>query len=121
MSRLVLAVPIYLLVAIGSFIPFGDDGTTVHAVVVAASLNAAFGLVFGWRFLWLPPLVFGLWYSMVGGGCEDCTGIFRDVTLTACVSAAAGAAVRRLVALTRPQRAPRAVDRAPGPGRAQAP
>jgi hypothetical protein len=58
MARAFLAVPVYLAVAVLSFWSFGDDGVTDSALVIAAALNIGFGLVFRWRFAWLPVVAF---------------------------------------------------------------
>jgi hypothetical protein len=122
MLRVVLAVLLYPIVAVMSFLPFGNDGTTLTGVIVAASLNAAYGLAFGWRCVWLPPVVFGAWYLSVEGNCEDCGGIFRDVGAVSLLFAAIGAALRQMLTrLLRSEPAARAVQHAPGSGGPQAP
>jgi hypothetical protein len=101
MIRPLLAVPVYLAVAVMSFWSFGDDGVTGSAVVIAAALNFVFGLVFGWRYAWLPLAVFGLWGLSVQGGCEDCQGLFVAAGATASGSALIGAATRQVVTAAR--------------------
>ena len=101
MIRPFLAVPVYLAVAVLSFWSFGEDGVTESALVIATALNIGFGLVFGWRFTWLPVLVFGAWGLSVQGGCEDCGGLFVAVGATATVSALIGAALRQTLTLAK--------------------
>jgi hypothetical protein len=101
MVRTFLAIPVYLVVAVLSFWSFGDDGVTGSAVVIAAALNVGFGLLFGWRFAWLPVVVLGAWGLSVQDGCEDCGGLFVTLGVTATVSALIGAAIRQMLTIAR--------------------
>jgi membrane protease YdiL (CAAX protease family) len=95
-----LSLLVYLAVAALSFWPFGDHGVTATAILLAAVLNLAFGLVFGWRSLWVPVLVFGAWSLSVGGRdtCENCS-VVQDAGAYSLLFAAIGAATRQLVSV----------------------
>jgi membrane protease YdiL (CAAX protease family) len=100
--RSIVAVPVYLVVALLSFWPFGDHGVTAFAVLVAAALNLAFGFAFGWRSLWVPILVFGAWYLSVEGddACENC-GVILNAGAYSLLFAIVGAAARPLTTVVR--------------------
>jgi hypothetical protein len=102
MRRVVVAVPVYLAVALVSFWPFGDHGVTVIAVLVAAAFNLAFGFAFGLRSLWVPLLVFGAWYLSIEGDdtCENCS-VILDAGSYSLLFAIIGAATRQLMPLVR--------------------
>jgi hypothetical protein len=99
LSRVLLAIVLYPVVAVLSFWRFGDDGVTAQAVLIAAVLNLVFGFGFRWLAVVLAVLVFPVWYlSVDAGSCENCS-VILDAGAFSLAFAVIGAAARQAVAV----------------------
>jgi hypothetical protein len=99
LSRVLLAIVLYPVVAVLSFWRFGDDGVTAQAVLIAAVLNLVFGFAFRWLAVVLAAVVFPAWYlSADSSSCENCD-VILDAGAFSVAFAVVGAATRQVVTL----------------------